>query len=227
MVAPPKKKKEGGVWAAAIVLLLVAGAAVWLFVIRKKKKGGSVPSSSWKEGYSNIGDIDNVGAITDNYDLVDAVEMNAPGEHFADLMDGGHPGSVRLQTPLESKYTSRPLQRLDRIQGKDLLPRTSNSVTPYNIDVADPVTHSYMVNPPRVQLKNPRWENSLFMSIVGDVPIRYNPNICLVGTSRFGRDSWQGQGVFSPYYKALYNKYTGKAYKNMPLHIANEETVMS
>lgn len=223
--ASSKANKGKGIGVGAVLILVAAAVLLWVFVFRKDK-GSSSPSSR-KEGYSNIGDIDNVGAITDNYDLVDAVEMNAPGEHFADLMDGGHSSPIKLQTPLESRYTSRPLQRLDRIQGKDLLPRTSNSVTPYNIDVADPVTHSYMVNPPRVQLKNPRWENSLFMSIVGDVPIRYSPNICLVGTSRFGRDSWQGQGVFSPYYKALYNKYTGKGYKNMPLHIANEETVMS
>ena len=211
------------VWIVAAVILI----GLVMCMNRKGGKGKRKGKGKGKEGFANIGDISNVGAISDNYELVEATEMSAPGEHFADMVDSGdHYGAVVMQ-PKESKYTSRPLERLHRLQGKDLLPRTSKNVTPYNIDVADPVTHSYMVNPPRVQLKNPRWENSLFLSVVGDIPIKYNPNVCLVGTSRFGRDSWQGQGVFSPYYKALYNRYTGKEYKNLPLHISNQETIMS
>lgn len=176
-----------------------------------------------KEQYSNIGGIDNVGAmLDDNYDLVPASETDIPAAHFADLVDSGD----HAQQAKSTLGNIRPLERLNRVQGRDLMPRTSAGVTPYNIDVADPVSHSYMVNPPRVQLKDPNREMSLATAIRGDIPIRYHPNVSLVGRSRYGRDSLNLQGLFTPHFQALYNKYTGQGYRNMPVHVSNEEVVM-
>ncbi len=180
-----------------------------------------------QERYSNLSDIDNIGSIdppgfqNSSYDLVEAAEEHAPSPHFADLIDSGAGQPTTVQP---SSLHHRAAQRLKSSQGADLLPRISKQVTPYNIDVADPITHSYMVNPPRVQLKDP--QKQLADPFRGDVPIKYHPNIALIGNSRYGRDSLRLDGFFSDHYKALYNKYTGKGFKNMPIHVVNEETIM-
>jgi len=119
-----------------------------------------------------------------------------------------------------------PAQRLamNGSEGKPLMPRISKGVTPYNIDVADPISHSYMVNPPRVQLKDPL--KMLADPYRGDIPIKYYPNVPLVNQSRYGRDSLRLDGFFSDAFRDLYNRYTGKGYKNMPMSVVNEETIM-
>jgi len=182
---------------------------------------------SSKEKYSyaagGIGTLDSLG----QYERVEAPDFNLPGEHWADKVEGGDLASVVASQPTDLKSMGpRQVERLVRMEGESLMPRTSKNVTPYNIDVQDKNSYVFLASQPRVQLKNPRWESSLFLSIVGDVPIRYHPNVSLVGHSRFGRDSWQGWGVFSPYHKALYNRYTGKERLNMPQYVSNQETLM-
>ena len=166
---------------------------------------------------SNIGSIDDQGAIDDSYALVEGVENRVPGAHFADLVNSGDQ---------KTAIPPVPAQRLsmDGSAGKPLLPRISKGVTPYNVDVADPVTHSYMVNPPRVQLKDPI--KMLADPYRGDIPIKYYPNVPLVNQSRYGRDSLRLDGFFRDAFRDLYNRYTGKGYKNMPMSVVNEETIM-
>lgn len=195
-----------------LVAVVVIAVAVWWYM--KKKK----------EGYANIGDLDNVGSVNNSYDIVDAPEEVVDNQHFADLIDlstGGMPTSTRALAMGEQGNSA---QRLDRIQGSELLPKTSKGVTPFNIDVADPLSHSFQVNVPRVMLKDPiRNRSDPFR---GDIPITYSANVALVGKSRYGRDSLNLQGFFSPYQNALYNKYTGAAYKNTPMKVVAEETIM-
>lgn len=190
--------------AIAIVLVVV----VWYWQKHKK------------EGYANIGDLDNIGSVNNQYEIINAPEEIVDGQHFADLVDVSagmtFNGNTKSSAP-------RPMERLDRLQGSELLPRTSKGVTPFNIDVADPLSFSFQVNPPRVELKDPiRMQSDYFR---GDIPITFNPNVSLVGKSRYGRDSLNLQGFFSPSTVALYDKYTGKGFKNMPLHVVNEEIV--
>lgn len=201
-------------WALAIVGIVLLAVVVYLLV------------KPAREGYSNIGDLSHIGAVetpayAGSYEPVAAPEMDVPAEVFAGMVDSG---AILQDGPAEAP---RPIQRLERVQGSDLLPLNSAMAVPYNIDIADPLVHSYSVNAPRVILKNPRWENSLFMSINGDIPLKYYPNIPLVGKSRYDRDSWQGSGVFSDYYKSMYNRFTGKERLNMPMYVANGETIMS
>nr|QBK86910.1 MAG: hypothetical protein LCMAC103_02480 [Marseillevirus LCMAC103] len=199
-----------------IVGVLLLLAAVVFLCSRAKKH----------ERYSNLGDITNIGAVDapgfhgSDYELVEAAEQHAPTPHFADLIDSGAEQATRQPATLHR----RAPRRLAASQGADLLPRIAKHVTPYNIDVADPITHSYMVNPPRVQLKDPLKQRA--DPFRGDVPIKYHPNLALIGNSRYGRDSLRLDGFFSDHYKALYNKYTGKGFKNMPIHVVNEETIM-
>lgn len=176
-----------------------------------------------KENYSYAGALDNLGAIETSYELIASPDDVVPSAHFADLVDDGNlPGVV--QQPMNAGDAVRPLQRLERIQNRDLLPRTAASVTPYQVDVANMATWSFAVNAPRVQLKNRQWDQS--DKIRGDIPITYHPDVALVGKSQFGRDSINLAGFFSDQFSSLYNKYTGRAYKNIPIKVAAQGTVM-
>lgn len=204
----------------------IALLALVVYLVFASRKGNAKGSKSSKEGFTyaagNIGSLDSLG----QYERVEAPDFNLPGEHWADRVQGGDLSQVVSQPQTTKGMAPRPLERLVRTEGESLMPRTSKNVTPYNIDVQDKNSYVFLASQPRVQLKNPRWENSLFMAIVGDAPIRYHPNVALIGHSRYGRDSWQGWGVFSPYYKALYNRYTGKERLNMPQYVSNQELVM-
>jgi hypothetical protein len=191
-----------------IVVAVVLLVAVYMYM-RKRK-----------EGYANVGDLDGIGVVNDRYEIIDAPEQVVDGQHFADMIDVSTGSSSNCGQTLEGRG-GRPMQRLDRLQGSELLPRTSKGVTPFNIDIADPLAHAYMVNPPRVQLKDPIRIRSDFFR--GDIPITYHPNVALVGKSQYGRDSLNLQGFFSPYQTSLYNKFTGSAFRNMPLKVVNSE----
>lgn len=104
-------------------------------------------------------------------------------------------------------------------------PKTSSDLIPYNIDVADPATHLFSALGPRVIIKNRQKDYHLASHIRGDIPIKYYPDTPLVGHSRFGRDSLV-VGYYSPEYKATYDYHSNYPYKNMPMYVSNEETIM-
>ena len=182
-------------------------------------------SNTTNEKFSNIGtapigSVDTAGAIDDSYvsyALEESPEDRVPGAHFADLINSGDQKTAI--PPVAAQRLS-----MDGSEGTALLPRISRGVTPYNVDVADPITHSYMTNPPRVQLKDPI--KMLADPYRGDIPIKYYPTVPLVNQSRYGRDSLRLDGFFSDAFRNLYNRYTGKGYKNMPMSVVNEETIM-
>jgi hypothetical protein len=80
----------------------------------------------------------------------------------------------------------------------------------------------HMVNTPRVStaLKSKYKDYSLSNMIRGDLAITYQPNVCLVAKTRQGRDDLRLDGLFTPHFVHLYNKYTGQAYKNLPTYVA-------
>lgn len=168
-----------------------------------------------KERYSNIGDVDNVGSLDDSHEIV---KQQEDAEYYAKLVSGDELSNYETMPGI------RPMERLERIQGSDMLPRVSRNVTPYNVDIADPKTHSFMVNPPRVQLKDPQAMQA--DPLRGDIPITYHPDISLVNRTRYGRDSLRLDGFFSSAYVDLYGKFTGRGYRNAPIKIINEEVLM-
>lgn len=175
------------------------------------------------ESYSNIGDITNVGALEDEYQVVGGTyEQQVPSVNFADLIDCGVAKEIAGQ-PSQIGSDIDPMQRLERLQGKSIMPRVSKGVTPYNVDVADPATYLFQVSP-RVVIKSRQYEQS--DPIRGDIPINYCPNVCLISGSQYGRESQNFSGMFSDTYKGLYNKLTGNGYLNMPLKVAGEETIL-
>ena len=201
-----------------VSMCIVVGAIllVAIFILMSNTTRENMDSNIGALG-SGIGSVDQLGAIDDSYAVVEGNENRVPSAHFADRVDSG---DQKTAIPLG------PAQRLamNGSEGRPLMPRMSKGVTPYNIDVADPISHSYMVNPPRVQLKDPI--KMLADPYRGDIPIKYYPNVPLVNQSRYGRDSLRLDGFFSDAFRDLYNRYTGKGYKNMPMSVVNEETIM-
>ena len=64
---------------------------------------------------------------------------------------------------------------------------------------------------------NSQYRALFFFSILGT-------GLCWLGLSlRFYRNL---DGFFSDAFRDLYNRYTGKGYKNMPMSVVNEETIM-
>lgn len=192
------------------VVLLVAAGAYYYFYIRKGK--------SLMESYSNIGAIDNVGSLDDRYELVMAPEMAAKDINFADIVDTGDQPRM-INNPNDQ---SQPFERLDRLQGHDTIPLTAMNTPAYNVDVANPSTYAFSVNAPRVLLKDPVWQ--LADPFRGDIPITHSPNVALVGKSQYGRDSLRLDGFWSDGMVDLYNKSTGRAFKNLPVKVMSQET---
>jgi hypothetical protein len=197
--------------------LIVGGlilVALLVYFLMSRKDMFSTPK---REAYSNIGDIDNVGSLDSGYELVQSPEDVVPAAHFADLVDGGSQNDF-VKQPQGTGDNIKPMERLDRVHNRNLLPRTSASVTPYNIDVAQPSAWAFSLNAPRVQLKNRLANQADFYR--GDIPITYNPNVALIGKSSYGRDSQRLDGTFSGHFAELYSKLVGRAYKNMPLKVS-------
>ena len=183
------------------------------------------------------GAIDTSGALLPNsYDLQTSMGQDTGAPHFADMVaEGGDHLKEYVEQPKSTGLNLRPMERLHRIQGKALMPRTSLSVTAYNVNVANPSSYKFMVNTPRVgngALKGINHQFFLSQAIRGDVPINHHPNVCLINKSRFGRDSQNLSGLFTPHFNALYNKYTGKAFRNLVTKISgagdkgHSETIM-
>lgn len=169
------------------------------------------------------GSVDNIGTLLDSqYDAVPAADYDLPAPHFADMVAENDVASVYQKPSSSNEDSIRPMERLHRIQGKSLMPRTSAAVTPFNIDVANPTSHKFMVNTPRVTtaLKSRYKDYSLASFVRGDIPIKYYANVPLVAKTHQGRDDLRLDGLFTPHFVALYNKYTGKAYKNLVQHVA-------
>lgn len=206
----------------AILVVVVVGLLVWWYV---KKDKDSADEEKTTEGFTGLaaGANTNIGTIIDDaYGLTRGADQQELAPHFADMVYDSDP-SAHMKS--ESKCTSsdlKPMERLHRLQGEGLMPRVSSHVTPFNIDVANPTSVSFMANAPRVSgaVRSRLYKSDLFTSIVGDPPITYHPNIPVVAKSQYGVDSLKLNGVFSDQYEGLYNKYTGKEYRNIVQKVA-------
>jgi hypothetical protein len=204
-------------------ILIIVGAVVAIILVwhlMKNNKSGyqkGNQTNSIKEDFTGLaaGAIDNVGMLdTDNYDLLQGADNEVPAHHFADLVDQGDHLAEYME-PGKEDPVENPMERLERIQGKSLMPRVSTYVTPYNVDVANPASAMYSVVAPRVNLKSKYMDYSMHGFITGDIPITYSANTCLIAKTHQGRDDLRMAGLFTPYFTSLYNKNTGKQFKNL------------
>ena len=170
----------------------------------KEEKSPSTPSPPIIENFTGLaaGANSNTGHfLDDQYDLLPGADNGVPAQHFADMVDhGNHLEMYQTQNKDEGEDLS-PMQRLHRVQGKSLMPRVSTNVTPFNVDIANPTSHKYMVNTPRVStaLKSRYKDYSLSSFTRGDIPITHFPTIPLVSKTIQGRDDLRLDGLFTPY----------------------------
>ena len=195
------------------------------YSIKTLKKEKPHPEKKSIEGFTALaaGANNNTGILLDDsYDLIPGADDGIPAHHFADMVNQGDLLDEFIQQPKNLGENMRPQERLGKIQGSALMPRTSTYVTPYNVDVANPSSAKYMVNTPRVTtaLKSKYKDYSQSTMIRGDIPITYHANIALIAKTIQGRDDLNLSGLFSPHFKALYQKYTGSAYKNLVQKVA-------
>ena len=224
----PSKDKNGSA-TLCIVLGVIVIVALVLFMTRKPKAPpaeGYGAKKPVKENFTALaaGANDNTGMLLDDaYDLLPGADSEVPAHHFADMVqERSSAPSDTVKQPRLPTDSVRPMERLHRVQGKALMPRVSTHVTPYNVDVANPTSHKYMVNTPRVTTAlRSRYRDSSFSTYLrGDIPIRYNPNVALIERSHIGRDAQVLDGFFSDGYRALYDKYSGQSFKNLVQKVA-------
>lgn len=222
-------------WCLIIGVVILVCIIIYICMTRKSSynKGAidnapadKIVEEPIRENFTSLaaGAIDNIGVLSD-MDLIPSVDsqINTPAMNFADLVsEGGDHLQQYVSQPRSEGENLRPMDRLQRVQGKSMMPRCAKNVTPYNVDLANPVSYSFMVNVPRVTSALKNWLNPLDLhtALVGTVPINYNPNVALVATSQYGRFQAQNAPVFGLGMQALYDKYTGKEYKNLPMHVA-------
>ena len=175
------------------------------------------------EPFAGIGRSWNTNIGTMNSSVMDLTDnTNPPSANFADLVaDAETALKERVAQPGNPHDSLKPMERLHRVTGRALMPRVSSHVTPFNVDVANPTAYLYMANAPRVsQIKPTNYEFSMSEAIRGSIPINFFPNVPLISKSRFGRDSQNLAGMFTPAFTALYNKYSSKSYKNLVQKVA-------
>ena len=192
--------------------LLLVGLLIWYCM----KKGGK------QELYTAAGALDHLDSIDGTYELIESPDEAVPAEHFADLVDSGDQARMVKQARAVGE-TLKPLDRFERLQNDAQIPLTAAHLPAFNIDVANPSAYAFAVQAPRVLLKN-RLAMQADM-VRGDVPIKYFPDVAMVGKSQYGRDSLRLDGTFSDQFKYLYNQLTGRQYKNMPLQVSTMGTV--
>lgn len=215
-----------------LIVLLAVLVVVFFCYYRKGSSSSTTPQSHpsypnpppprVQENFTALsaGAIDNVGSLLDDsYQLLPGADNDVPAKHFADLVDQGDlPAEMQ---PKRQNEELKPMERLERIQGSDLMPRVSSHVTPFAVDVADPGPSKFMVNAPAAAtaLKSKYKDYSLASFVRGDIPIRYVPSVCLVSKTLQGVDDLRLDGLFTPAFGALYQRYTGREFKNLPTSV--------
>lgn len=164
-----------------------------------------------KQSYGNVDGLEGVGGSIDNLDTQMEPRPEEELEYYSEIAEG--PVHQKYQKVMSSG--NNVMDDLQQSFDSMALPRVSSEVTPYNIDVADPQAWSFLANAPRVQLKNRQWQDA--DPYRGDIPIKYHPNVALVGKSIHDRDSQRMDGMFSDATKEASERVMGRAYKNMPI----------
>lgn len=141
--------------------------------------------------------------------------------HFADVVDMSARASAAQQN---RQVEESPFERLERVSGTSMASMTAAALPQYNVDVANPATYAFSVQAPRAQIKDRQAMQADF--IRGDIPIRFHPDVPLISKSSLGRDSQKLDGFFSDHFAHMYNDLTGSAYKNMPLQVATQGTIL-
>ena len=216
--------ENNNLWIILCVVVLV-GVIVYFCAGKKSSfSKGTVDNKDVEtdvkiENFLNVGGLDHSGAFLDNqYNLIQSPDQMVAATEFADLVSDNSDLQLREQKqPTYNGAGMRPMERLSQIQGKSLMPRTSENITPFAVALGSPKTFSFSTNQSRIQLKPKLQTFGLYEMIRGDIPIKYNRNVPVISTSQYGREQQNFSAMFSCGGQALYNKYTGGEYKSLPI----------
>ncbi len=229
--------ENNNLWIILCVILLVG---VIVYFCAGKKSGFSKGTVDNKdkdietdvkiENFVAAGGLDTSGAFLGNqYNLVQSPDAEVAATDYANLVAepaGGFQNLVSEGSDLNLRTDKQPhrngvgmraMERLSGLQGQALMPRTSESITPFAVALGNPKSFKYSVNQSRIQLKPKLWEASLYAAIRGSIPIKYNRNVPMISVSQYGRDNQRFDGLCSAGSQALYNKYTGGEFKSLPV----------
>lgn len=224
------KKWKQREWLMLVGGVAAAGAVVyWWSSLKKVPSEAEAEAKALEkriEGFTNLaaGSMGNVGTMeSPAYTHSVAPDCQANAVNFADLVQDGKDFTANYVKSTEGHGDRlRPSERLERVQGTDLLPRMSANVSPMNVDAASLTVHQYMVSAPRISHIKP-WAKhgfGLAEAIRGHAPpIKKHPNVCLVGKTHQGRDHHR-HGYFDPHFQAKYNAYNGHPYRHHKVTVA-------
>jgi len=191
-----------------ILIILVCIIVAYYFYTKKTE---SYTSSS----LANIGTFSDYVPLhvpPENYDT-----MNTYGSNFNPYF----PASNNNHS--NNWGSQKTVERLDRIDDK-LLPHVSKDLTPYDVDVADPTAYTFQVHAPRVIKKDRQAMEA--DPVRGDIPINIYPDVPIIQRSQYNRDSLRLDGMFSEALAKQYDRYTGKAYFNIPQYNSHGATIL-
>jgi len=178
-----------------LCVVILVGVIVYFCVGKKSSftkgtvdnKNKDIETDVKIETFLHTGGQDHLGALLDNqYDLVQSPDQKIAATEFADLVSDQSDLALReSKQPVYNGTNMKPMERLSSIQGKALMPRTSENITPYAVQLGNPKSFKFSTNQSRVH--------------------------------QYGRENQRFDGLCSAGSMALYNKYTGSAYKSLPV----------
>lgn len=195
-----------------ILCVVLAGLIFYFQCMSQKKDAGKSESFVTTGGMQNLGSVeyDLVGdapQAMDSHDLLGAPD-------FADLVDSGD----HAFQSADLSESHRPLERLQTL-ADSYIPRVASKALPFAQFAAKPLVHSFSANMPRVNLKGKLYEMNLSEAIRGTVRINVDPNVSVVGKSRYNAEDVYNPGYMTDAYDGMYNKLSG-SHRNLPMYTA-------
>lgn len=201
------------------IMLAVLAAVLGLVYYYKYYKVEAAPEMY--ETFVNTGGMQNLGSIEYSNPIEylpsqDSQEyLEAPD--FAQLVDDSY------QTEqMATEEVMRPFERLDTL-ADSYIPKIASRSLPFSQAAAKPLVSSYSVNLPRVNLKGKLYEMNLSEAVRGSIYINTDPNISLIGKSRYSGSDSYNVGMFTPGYDSMYRKLSG-SYRSLPMFTASAGT---
>jgi len=229
----PSKKKEGFNYSGMNPVGLVATDGYNRVPAAEMAASSNYPGAHFADVAPGTGDqyeliesFSGAGSCPGGGCGANPVQLMSMADVEANRVPAVKPNPVGAPPVRDAKFAnSSPMERMGRYNNSHLMPKSQcNSVTPWDISVADPNTYLFRTSMPRVNLFTRQARQA--DAIRGDIPITINPDIALISTSQYGRDSLRLDGFFSQAFTAMYDKITGQAYCNMPANVSYGETLM-
>lgn len=141
------------------------------------------------------------------------------GYDYARMVDGGELPEVGSLAP----HTDSASKRFEKLHSSSVMPKLAQSVTQYDVDVADPKNYFFSARMPHVVLKDRVYQSA--DPFRGDLAIKQaRKGECLIDRSSHGRESMRKSALFNPAYDQMINAYSAAA--DYPQHVSNEGVIM-